>query len=488
MSIAARADLKSRGEPKRGVERPSELDTLRKFGYAITRFSISAWTLVPIYLSYLWLWVRWKKLDRPVSKQQWNDVHRESARKFYRLATRMRGGMIKIGQLISSRVDIVPKVWIEELAQLQDRVEPTPWAGIEQHLTRELGRPPSEVFEHIEQQSIAAASFGQVHRATTRSGQDIALKIRYPNIEAQLEVDMMLFGIAVPLFNIFIPKVDLKVIYREMRLALETELDYVQEAAYTRTINRNFAGFVPSVSFGASAVVIPEVIDEYSTDSVIATSFFTGYKITDKQRMQQLGIQPTQLLELVLCTWTKMMYQDGVFQSDPHPGNLLFNLVDGRPTLCVIDFGQVKILSRAFHRQLVNSVMAFLTRDVEAYAPTVVAMGVLSEADVEKAKPLLREFFEQYYELTPAEARGLDLERIREDIQSLIRRLDGVHIPNDLVLYGRTFGLLAGLGSALDESQNLVVLAKPFIMQAMFVRPEPVETAGAMCGPGALPA
>src|SRR5690606_35764285 len=112
-------------------------------GYAITRFSISAWTLVPIYLSYLWLWVRWKKLDRPISKEQWNDVHRKSARKFYRLATRMRGGMIKIGQLISSRVDIVPKVWIEELSQLQDRVEPTPWEGIEAHLTREFGQPPS---------------------------------------------------------------------------------------------------------------------------------------------------------------------------------------------------------------------------------------------------------------------------------------------------------------------------------------------------------
>lgn len=470
-------------EPKIGRERPSELDTLRKFGYAITRFSISAWTLVPIYLSYLWLWVRWKKLDRPISKEQWNDVHRKSARKFYRLATRMRGGMIKIGQLISSRVDIVPKVWIEELSQLQDRVEPTPWEGIEAHLTREFGQPPSELFQQIDPKSIAAASFGQVHRATTRSGQDIALKIRYPNIEAKLEVDMTLFGIAVPLFNIFIPKVDLKVIYREMRLALETELDYVQEAAYTRTIHKNFKGFVPSVNSGPGAVVIPEVIDAYSTDSVIATSFFTGYKITDTEHMQELGIKPTQLLELVLCTWTKMMYQDGVFQSDPHPGNLLFNVVDGKPTLCVIDFGQVKILSRAFHRQLVNSVMAFLTRDVEAYAPTVVAMGVLSEADVEKAKPLLREFFEQYYELTPAEARNLDLERIREDVQDLIKKIDGVHIPNDLVLYGRTFGLLAGLGSALDESQNLVVLAKPFIMQAMFVPPDPVEIPS-----GALPA
>ncbi|MEZ4234292.1 MAG: AarF/UbiB family protein [Polyangiaceae bacterium] len=456
-------------------ERPSELDTARKFGYALVRFSISAWTLLPIYVSYLWLWIRWKKLGHEIEKDHWNAVHRKNARAFYRLAVRMRGGMIKVGQLISARVDIMPRVWVEELSKLQDRVDPTPWSGIEEHLTHEYGLPPQQVFAHIEEKSIAAASFGQVHRATTRDGQEIALKIRYPNIEAKLEVDMTLFGIAVPLFNIFVPKVDLKVIYREMRLALETELDYRQEAAYTRTIHDNFKNFSPRIdnAAGGGDVVIPEVLDEYTTDSVIATTFFEGFRVTDKQKMDELGVKPTELLELVLNTWTKMMYQDGVFQSDPHPGNLLFNVIDGRTTLCVIDFGQVKILPRSFHRQLVNSVMAFLTRDVEAYAPTVVAMGILSEADVEKAKPLLREFFEQYYELTPAEARELDFERIREDVQGLIQKIDNIHIPNDLVLYGRTFSLLAGLGTALDENQNLVVLAKPFIMQAMFVPPEP---------------
>src|SRR5690606_7769237 len=122
-----------------------------------------------------------------------------------------------------------------------------------------------------EEKSIAAASFGQVHRATTHDGRNIALKIRYPNIEAKLEVDMTLFGIAVPLFNIFVPKVDLKVIYREMRMALETELDYRQEAAYTRTIHENFKHFSPTINnqAGAGDVVIPEVLDEYSTDSVI---------------------------------------------------------------------------------------------------------------------------------------------------------------------------------------------------------------------------
>ncbi|MBX3181562.1 MAG: AarF/ABC1/UbiB kinase family protein [Polyangiaceae bacterium] len=456
--------------PRSEDSRPSELETARRLTMGITRSARAALTLVPIYLSYFFIWVLWKKLGREPSKERWRAVHTRNARRFYALATEMRGGLIKVGQLISARVDIVPRVWVKELSRLQDRVEPTPFEGIHAHLAEQYGRPPEEVLAHIDPTCLAAASFGQVHRAETHDGRQLALKIRYPDIQAKLAVDMALFGVAVPLFNIFIPKVDLSVIYREMRLALETELDYEQEAAYTRTIHQNFQGFQPTLGGSvrpSGQVVIPEVVDEFSTSSVIATTFFEGYKITDRERMQALGVTATELLELVLNTWTKMMYQDGVFQSDPHPGNLLFNVVEGRTTLCVIDFGQVKILPRDFHQKLVASVMAFITRDVDSYAASIVSVGILSEADAERAKPLLREFFEKYYELSPAEARQLDFDRIREDVQDLLARIEGVHIPTDLVLYGRTFSLLAGLGTALDEHQNLVTLAKPFLMQAI---------------------
>ena len=307
------------------------------------RFLAAAYVLLPIYLGYFWLWFLWRKLGRKIPREKWSAKHAKNAQKFYRLAVKLRGGMIKIGQLISARVDIMPREWTDGLSKLQDKVDPTPWEGIRDHLTQQYGEHPEQVFEDIEEKCIAAASFGQVHRATTKKGERIALKIRYPGIQAKLKADMTFMKFAVPLFNIFIPKVDLKVIYREMRLALETELDYAQEAAYTRRIHDNFEG-VPHI-------FIPRVIDEYTTDSVIATQFFEGYKVNDKERMAVLEVEPKELLVLVLKTWTKMMYEDGVFQSDPHPGNLLFNKVDGETTLCVIDFGQVKILAAGLPRQ-----------------------------------------------------------------------------------------------------------------------------------------
>lgn len=430
------------------------------FFYATGRFLLVAATVLPIYLRYFWLWLLWKKLGRTISRDRWNAVHRKNAQKFYRLAVRMRGGLIKVGQLISARVDIMPKVWVEELSRLQDKVDPAPWEVIRKHLEREYGKPPEQVFAHIDSGAIAAASFGQVHRARTLDGDDVALKVRYPDVEVKLAVDLKLASIAVPLFSIFVPKMNLRTIQREMSLALTTELDYEQEAAYTRTVHENLRDF--------PGVVVPKVYDEYTTGSVICTSFYEGIKISNVERMRELGIEPREVLTLVLNAWTKMMYEDGVFQSDPHPGNILFSATDdGKPEVCIIDFGQTKILPEDFHAKLVRGALAFMNRDVDGLADALVDQGLVSARDADLAKPLIKEFFEQYYHLTPAEVQKLDFAKIREDVQALIQKIEGIHVPNDLVLYGRTFSLLVGLATTLDENANAFELARPFIMKTL---------------------
>ncbi len=435
---------------------------MRKLLHGIWRFLLIAATLTPIYLRYFWLWLRHTKLGWKVPGRLWAQTHTRQAQRFYRLAVRMRGGMIKVGQLISARVDLMPKQWIQELSKLQDRVEPCPWPVIEKHLLAEYGRPLDEIFESIEHQAVAAASFGQVHRAVTKDGREVALKVRYPDVEMKLDVDMALFGIAVPMFNVFVPKVKLKVVYSEMQQALKTELDYHQEADYTRTVHQNLKGM--------DRTVVPEVFSDISTDSVIATSYFEGYKITDKETIARLKLDPLELLTLVINAWCKMMYVDGVFQSDPHPGNILFSVdKDGKPTICILDFGQVKIMPKDFHVKLLQSVVAFLSRDPDQVRDSIVMMGFVSKEDAEKMTPMIADFFENYYHLTPVEVKDLDFDKIRDDVRGLIKKLDGVTIPQDMVLYGRTFGLLAGLCTAMDENINGFELAKPLIMKWMAV-------------------
>lgn len=436
---------------------------MRKLWHIPARLLLIARAVVPMYLSYLWLWGKWRWLGRRSPPEVWRRLHAKSADRFYRLAVRMRGGLIKVGQIISTRVDLMPAEWTSRLASLQDQVEPTPWPVIERRLTHELGAPPHTVFASIDQDAVAAASFGQVHRATTKDGRAVALKVQYEDVRLKLQCDMFVLRCAVPLFNIFVPKVRLRTIYEEIRAALETELDYRQEAEYTRRIGANLRAL--------PHVFVPEVVEEYTTQFVICTTYFDGFKVTDAARREQEGLETRDVIEKILGAYAQMFFVDGVFQSDPHPGNLLLRRGPEGAEICILDFGQAKVLPREFQRKLVQASIAFMGRDVDNFARAVVALGLMNARDVEVAKPILREFFEEIFELSPTELKKLDAQAIKAKLQDVLARIEGVTIPQDIVLYGRAFSLLAGVVAALDPDVNGLIVAKPMIMKAL-MRPE----------------
>lgn len=447
---------------------------MKRIWHVLARGLLVSTALLPIYVSYLWPFLKKRWLRRDTSKERWSRLHARNAERFYRLAVRMRGALIKVGQIISARVDVVPEEWSSRLSGLQDKVPATAWDVIAGHLEEELGGPPDEVFETIEREAVAAASFGQVHRATTRGGEPVALKIRYPDIQLKLAIDMFVFRRAVPMFNVFVPKIRLAAIYEEISRALTVELDYEQEAEWTRLIHDNLAE--------VEDVVVPRVIPEHTTRSIICTSWFEGYKITDRAAMAELGLPLDRLIELVLRAYVKMIFVDGVFQSDPHPGNLMFQRGDdGRPILCVLDFGQVKILPEDFQRKLVHSAVAFMGRDVAGFEEALVGLGLFSAEDAEKMRPVFREFFDRYFDMSPAEAKKVDYRKIRKDVKAIVDTLDGIHIPIDIVLYGRTFGLLTGVIAGLDPDVNGFEVAKPMIVEALMKPANPVPL-GASAG------
>ncbi|MCB9656974.1 MAG: AarF/ABC1/UbiB kinase family protein [Sandaracinaceae bacterium] len=431
---------------------------MRSFFLAVGRGARVAAALFPIYVAYFYLWLR-GKLRVPARRATWSRVHQWSADRFYRLAVRMRGGLIKIGQLISVRVDVAPVEWTRTLSKLQDKVDPLPWSDVEGRLTSELGTPPDELFATIEHEARNAASFGQVHRARTKDGQDVALKVKYADVERQLAVDLGLMRRVVPLFNIFVPKVGLRVIADEMSKALTAELDYEQEARFTQTIHRNLVG-LPNV-------VIPRVLPEYTTRNVICTTWFEGHKITDRAKVDELGVDIHELMRRITHAFTHMVFVDGVFQSDPHPGNILFRGEGGQPEVCILDFGQVKELPAAFQDKMLTASFAYMVRDVEGFMRAVVDMGVMSERDMSQAKPLIVEFFDKYFEMSPADAKQLDFDKIKADVQGVVGRIENVTIPQDIILYGRMFGLLAGVFTALDDRINGLILAQPIIMECL---------------------
>jgi ubiquinone biosynthesis protein len=432
---------------------------MKRLFHTVARGFLVLTHLVPIYASYFWLWVRSKHLGWEASSATWKKAHERHSERFYRLAVRMRGAFIKLGQILSMRVDLLPKEWTTRLSALQDKVEPTEWAVVEKHLEVELGAHPDEVFAEIAHESVNAASFGQVHRARLKDGRDVALKVKYPDIDLKLSIDFAILRRAVPFFNIFVPKLKLQVIYDEVRRAFETELDYRQEAEYTRMIGKNLAGF--------PGVTIPEVVDEYTTGSVICTTFFEGHKVTERSEIDRQGADIHEVMTRIIAAYTHMIFVDGVFQSDPHPGNILFRVDDGGLRLCILDFGQVKVFPEEFQAKMVKTSFAYLVRDVDGFLAGMVDLGFVSAAEAEMAKPIVVEFFERFYDLSPDEVKKLDFAKIRDEVKGTLDQISGIHVPTDVVLYGRTLAMLNGLCTALDSSVNGLILAKPFIMEAL---------------------
>ncbi|HHH29315.1 MAG TPA: AarF/ABC1/UbiB kinase family protein [Polyangiaceae bacterium] len=438
--------------------------------HTIVRSVLAVTVLFPIWLAYAIPYLRMKKLGAKIAPEVWERKHKKYAKRFYRLAVRMRGGLIKVGQILSTRVDLLPPGWTQELSGLQDEVEPLPWPSIERHLREVYGESYEQLFERLDHEAHAAASFGQVHRAVTKDGVDVALKIRYPDIEMQLKIDMFFMRYAMRLFNIFLPRISLEPIYTEIRRALMTELDYEQEARFTRTVHDNFAS--------REGVVIPKVVDSLTVEDVICTTWFDGVKITKPSLLAREDLDRAALLERLLWTWIQMMYVDGVFQSDPHPGNLLVSIEDGVPILCVVDFGQVKILTPEFHQKLVSSVMAFAMGNEDMLLSSLVNLGLFGESDKDRFAPLLGGLMKRLRE--GASSRGqMDFGAVREEVLATLDEMHGVVIPQELVLYGRTFALLAGVTRAIAPDLNPLDVARPLLSDALLTGGPPQQRAHA---------
>ena len=283
-------------------------------------------------------------------------------------------------------------------------------------------------------------------------------------------------GFFLPLFGMFVPQMKLGSIFEEIKRALTTELDYDAEARFTEIVHKNFEG---TMSTETGHITIPAVVRELTRPNVICTTWFEGKKIIDPSLLNDPRMDRRALLELVIEAWVKMMYVDGVFQSDPHPGNLLARISsEGTPELCIVDFGQVKILTKAFHEKLLRSVMAFITRDVDTFTNGLVELGLFGAKDLDALRPTIEKILERYASMSPEEVTKMDFTWLRTEVLGKIANLRGIVVPQDLVLYGRTFALLAGLTRQVDPTVDAFALARPHVMRAMLSGGPPEAPAG----------
>ena len=372
---------------------------------------------------------------------------------------------VKLGQLLSTREDLLPPTWTTELAQLHSHVPPVPFDDLLPQIEQALGRSPFEVFGNLEREPYAAGSIAQVHRAKLASGTPVILKIRRPGIEAKIDADLRIIEHLAHLVEHEIPEVRR---YRpvqivgQLRASLERELDLAVEARNTERFARNFADDLD--------ILVPRVYWEWTSSAMNVQEHIEGIRGNDLVAIDNAGLDRKALAARGADAVLKMILVDGFFHADPHPGNVMY-LPGNR--IALIDFGMVGRLSPVRRRQIVDLLAGLARHDEETMLEVLLDWRGDDFVDEARLATDLGEFAFDYADMQLKDLKiGVLLRRV-----SAILREHSIVLPVDLTLMFKALISLEGLGRHYDPEFRLIERAKPFLDSAMRERYQPAEAA-----------
>lgn len=401
------------------------------------------------------------------------------ARRFHDLAVELGGLMIKVGQFMSSRLDVLPPEITTELEGLQDEVAAEPFDGIRRAAEAELGMPLEQAYESFDPVPIAAASLGQAHRARLTPGiaadlgfADVVVKVQRPGIDQVVAVDLAaLRRIArwVSRIRLISRRVDAPALVEEFASTSHEEIDYLHEAANAEHFADDFAGD-PSVS-------APVVVWERTALRALALSDVTAIKITDVDALVAAGIDPAAVAQALARSTFQQIFVAGFFHADPHPGNIFVQpLVEQhaegarvettpRFALTYVDFGMMGQISDTLRAGLRDFILAAVGRDSRGLVRSLERLGVLlSAADTDELERAMTALFDRFGGMGIAELQRVDqreLEAFARQFGETIRALP-FQLPENFLLLIRTISLISGVTSALDKNFNMWDAVEPF--------------------------
>jgi predicted unusual protein kinase regulating ubiquinone biosynthesis (AarF/ABC1/UbiB family) len=388
---------------------------------------------------------RERRAERQQQRAQW----------LTRQLLELGSAFIKLGQLLSSRPDILPAGWVSELASLQDNVPAFSFDRVQTVLEEELGQRCAEVID-LDPQPLGAASLAQVHRASLRSGRQVVLKVQRQGLDRRfrLDLDVMQQVAAVlqrhPSWG---RGRDWPAMARECRRVLLRELDFRVEAQYAARFRQQF--------LDDEQIRIPGVIWELSTRRVLCLDYLPGIKINDREAIVEAGIDPSDVAEIGAASYLKQLVRFGFFHADPHPGNLA---VASDGALIYYDFGMMGVLSDGLRRRLGSMVRAAAARDSAALVTELQAAGLIgTEIDVGPVRRLVRVMLQDA--LTPPFSSNV-IDKLSGDLYDLVYG-QPFRLPVELIFVMRALSTFEGVGRSLDPAFSLVSIAKPYLLPLM---------------------
>ncbi|WP_150273814.1 ABC1 kinase family protein [Paenibacillus tepidiphilus] len=385
-------------------------------------------------------------------------LYRKQATYFTKTAMDMGGLIIKLGQHVSAQVDILPKEFIDELSKLQDSVDSVDFSEIKQKLESELGVSISEIFAEFSTTPIAAASLGQVHRATLRTGEEVAVKVMRPGVENIIAIDWKSIQVAISLLKRrtkIADFMDLDAVYDEFYDTVMDELDYQQEGRNAEEFQLQF--------IHRDDIVVPGIHWSYTTSKVLTMEFLEGVKINDLAQLDAWGVDRTQLAKSLMEIFVEQILVEGFFHADPHPGNVLVQ-PDG--TIALIDFGMVGRIADDMKAQMVALLMAVYLKDAHGAINALTRLRFLRRnVDLEVFARNLTLLFEQIngdtFDLSFVTS-GNNTEELRDFLYS-----QPFQLPANTTFLGKAMATVYGLCLGLDPELDLIGTAKPYIQEVV---------------------
>ncbi|MDO8490507.1 MAG: AarF/ABC1/UbiB kinase family protein [Dehalococcoidia bacterium] len=408
--------------------------------------------------------LRWMPPGNPFSRENYPQPVR------MRMALEELGTtFVKLGQILSTRVDLLPSDFVSELSKLQSSLHPIPLEAVHRVVREELGRPVDQVYASFSEQPLGVASIGQAHAATLHDGTEVVVKVRKPGVVEQVNEDVaVLRQLAVVAAKRWegAQEYDLAGIVKEIGEALAAEMDYVREGHNAEHFARFF--------HGDSSIHIPKIYWEYTTSRVITMERIQGISTRDTHAMEEASIDREDIAKRSVNIWLKMVFEDRVFHADPHPGNL-FVEKDGR--LGLIDFGMIGVVDDEIRQSLGGLIQALLGRDAEQLVDSLVDLGVMGpETSREQLRADIKHLLSHFPDLSVERLRSnLDLEEFLEVVRS-----NHMQLPGNTFLLLKTVIMAQSLGKVVDPNFDIVPSLQSHVARLFRKKYSPVALAKRM--------
>ncbi|WP_102271999.1 ABC1 kinase family protein [Cytobacillus massiliigabonensis] len=397
-----------------------------------------------IFVQIYW----YKMIKKPDA--EWEKLWGKIGKRVRRTLFELEGLLIKIGQIISTRADLLPKAFISEIEDLTDKVPPSKWSEIQEILETEWGSQISEKLHSIQKEAIASASIGEVYKGTLLNGTKVAIKVQRPHIQSIVQTDFRTLRVVIWFANYFVPLpkgfINFKVLFSELKHVIERELDFSKEKETLLYFKNKFKE--------SDIVKIPSAYSELCTSKVLVMEWVEGVRLTDHKAIEQITVSRKELAQRLIKVFLPQWLEPGIFHADPHQGNVLVSK-DGK--IILLDFGMAGEISKNDAAAFQGLIECFLAKNYPKAVDCLSRLGfLLPEADTRTIEKILAEWMS----FQPSQLKEMDLLALKLELNDMIQALP-IQVPTRFVFLGRSFITIEGLVINLAPEEEMIDLGKP---------------------------